>query len=66
MLVGGDEVEPPWAELPRRLEEAAVVRILEAIQHQGHKCRHDKIDEFWTYASPLAAAAQAVAEEAES
>jgi ATP-dependent Clp protease ATP-binding subunit ClpC len=65
VIVDGDEIEPPWNELARRLEEAAVARVLEAIAHQGHKCRYDKIDEFWTYASPLAAAAAAVAKEAD-
>ena len=59
VLVDGEEIEPTWKELPQRLEEAAVARMLEAIEHQGHKCRYDKIDEFWTYTSPLGVAAAA-------
>ena len=57
VLVGGDEIEPPWSELALRLEEAAVTRVLEAIEHQGHNCNYDKLDEFWVYANPLAASA---------
>jgi len=57
VLVAGDEVEPTWKELPLRLEEAAIARVLEAIAHQGHKCRYDKYDEFWTYEHPIVAAA---------
>jgi ATP-dependent Clp protease ATP-binding subunit ClpC len=56
VLVGGDEIEPTWAELAGRLEEAAVTRILEAIEHQGHNCRYDKLDEYWMYEHPLRAA----------
>ncbi|HEY5949734.1 MAG TPA: AAA family ATPase, partial [Kofleriaceae bacterium] len=53
VLVGGDEIEPTWKELPLRLEEAAITRLLEAIEHQGHACRYDKIDEFWVYEHPI-------------
>jgi hypothetical protein len=56
VLVGGDEIEPPWSELARRLEEAAVTRVLEAMAHQGHRCRHDKLDQFWIFEQPLAKA----------
>jgi ATP-dependent Clp protease ATP-binding subunit ClpC len=47
--VNGDEIEPGWTNLAPRLEEAAIARLLEAIAHHGHKCRYDKLDEFWTY-----------------
>jgi ATP-dependent Clp protease ATP-binding subunit ClpC len=63
VLVGGDEIEPPWTELPRRLEEAAVTRLLEALAHQGHKCRYDKIDEFWIYEHPIGLAAKTQGEQ---
>ena len=62
VLVGGDEIEPTWKELGLRLEEGAVTRVLEAIAHQGHHCRYDKLDEFWTYSHPIAAAASAEAD----
>jgi ATP-dependent Clp protease ATP-binding subunit ClpC len=49
-----EELDPPWSELPARLEEAAVERLLPALAHQGHKCKYDKLDELWMY--PLALA----------
>ena len=58
VLVGGDEIEPAWGELPQRLEEAAVTRLLEALAHQGHGCRYDKLDSFWTYPAPAVPAAE--------
>src|SRR5690606_36004280 len=62
VLVGSDEIEPPWGALRQRLEEAAVTRLLEALAHQGHNCRYDKLDSFWTYP----AAAVPAAEEADA
>jgi ATP-dependent Clp protease ATP-binding subunit ClpC len=58
VLVDGEEIEPPWSELAQRLEEAAVARVLEAITHAGHKCRYDKLDEFWRWESERPAAAE--------
>jgi ATP-dependent Clp protease ATP-binding subunit ClpC len=66
VLVDGDEVEPSWADLARRLEEAAVARILEAIHHQGHKCRYDRLDGYWAYEHPLQAANADVAGEVDA
>jgi hypothetical protein len=63
VLVGGNEIEPPWGELGRRLEEAAVTRVLEAFEHQGHGCRYDKLEEFWVYGTPLGLAAAAAAKD---
>ncbi|HEY5923016.1 MAG TPA: hypothetical protein VIV11_15155, partial [Kofleriaceae bacterium] len=63
--VGGDEIEPGYKELAQRLEEAAVTRLLEAIEHQGHGCRYDKLDEFWVYENPIAAAIDAAAKVAD-
>jgi ATP-dependent Clp protease ATP-binding subunit ClpC len=53
VLVGGSEIEPAWKDLALRLEEAAITRVLEAYEHQGHNCRYDTLDEFWVYDSPL-------------
>jgi hypothetical protein len=50
VAVLGDEIDPPWSQLPARLPEAAVVRLLSAHQHNGHNCRYDEIDTLWTYA----------------
>jgi ATP-dependent Clp protease ATP-binding subunit ClpC len=49
VAVTGTEVDPSWSELPARLEEAAVVRLLEAHDHEGHGCRHDELDKLWQY-----------------
>jgi ATP-dependent Clp protease ATP-binding subunit ClpC len=48
----GDEVEVPWRELPARLEEAAVVRILRA------QYSRDLSEALWAFESPLANAAK--------
>ena len=48
-LVGGEDIDVPWAELPRRLEEAAVVRLLAA-----HEIK-DGLDTLWNWERPLQA-----------
>ena len=50
----GEEVDPPWSELPRRLAEAAVTRLVSALDHAGHDCRYDELDKLWVYTNPLA------------
>ena len=45
----GDEIEPAWSELPDRLEEAAVARLLPMLEHEGHGCRYDLLESRWTY-----------------
>ena len=55
--VDGDEIEPPYSELPLRLSEAACARVLTALQHAGHKCAYD-IETMWRYVNPLAALVQ--------
>jgi ATP-dependent Clp protease ATP-binding subunit ClpC len=52
--VDGDEIEPPWTELPVRLAEASCARLLTALRHAGHKCAYD-IETMWRYVNPLAA-----------
>ncbi len=52
VAVKGDEIEPTYHELPRRLAEAAVTRLITAHQHLGHGCNDDELDKLWTY--PLA------------
>jgi hypothetical protein len=54
VAVKGVEIEPPWSELPRRLAEAAVTRLITAHQHAGHKCSDDELEKLWMY--PLAMA----------
>ncbi|MBL9015421.1 MAG: ATP-dependent Clp protease ATP-binding subunit [Myxococcales bacterium] len=48
-LVGGEDIDVPWAELPRRLEEAAIVRLLAA-----HAIK-DGLDTLWSWERPLQA-----------
>jgi hypothetical protein len=60
VAVYGDEIVPPWKQLPTRLAEAACARLLVGIEHHGHKCGYDR-DAFWQYTSPLAALAKAEA-----
>jgi len=48
-LVAGDDLELPWAELPGRLEEAALVRVL------APRAKDD--GELWVWDRPLAALA---------
>jgi len=50
--VDDEEIEPAWSELAARLEEAAVIRILDALEHVGHGCRFDKLNTFWTWERP--------------
>ncbi|MFT3699196.1 MAG: AAA family ATPase [Kofleriaceae bacterium] len=52
--VDGDEIEPPFKELPPRLAEAACARLLTAFEHAGHKCAYD-VETKWQYTSPLSA-----------
>jgi ATP-dependent Clp protease ATP-binding subunit ClpC len=47
-LVGGEDLELPWAELAQRLEEAAIVRVLAA------GARRDGAGELWAWDHPLA------------
>jgi hypothetical protein len=44
-LVAGDDIEVPWADLPRRLDEAALARLLGG----------DGLDALWLWDHPLAA-----------
>jgi hypothetical protein len=53
--VYGDEIDPPWSQLSERLEEAAVTRLLTVLEHHGHRCKYDKLDQLWAY--PLSAGA---------
>ena len=55
VTTAGEEVDAPWSELPRRLAEAAVTRLLSALDHKGHGCRYDELDKLWVYDNPLAA-----------
>ncbi|HTR55836.1 MAG TPA: AAA family ATPase [Kofleriaceae bacterium] len=54
--VYGDELDVPWRELARRLPEAAVDRVLETIDHQGHGCRFDHGASLWNWTKPLGGA----------
>ena len=45
-LVGGDPLDVPWKELPARLAEAAVARLLEAHQE-------DRLETLWRWARPV-------------
>ena len=57
--VEGDEVDVPWKELPARLAEAAVVRLLAALAA-------DRLETLWQWDRPLAALeAEAAADEEE-
>jgi len=56
VAVLGEEIEPTWAELPKRLTEAAVTRLIEAYEHNGHGCRYDEFDTLWTYPQAIAKA----------
>jgi ATP-dependent Clp protease ATP-binding subunit ClpC len=53
VLVMDDEIDPPWPELAARLPEAAVDRILDALEHAGHNCRYDKSGELWKWQHPI-------------
>jgi hypothetical protein len=59
--VEGEDVDVPWAELPARLEEAAVVRLLAALAA-------DRLETLWQWDRPLATleAEAAAAEETRS
>ena len=46
MLVGSEEIELTWKELPARLEEAAVVRVLAS-------AGTPEADTLWAYTSPI-------------
>ncbi|NVB85729.1 MAG: ATP-dependent Clp protease ATP-binding subunit [Kofleriaceae bacterium] len=58
VTTAGEEVDPTWTELPRRLAEAAVTRLLSALDHKGHNCRYDEDDKLWVYDNPLSALTQ--------
>jgi hypothetical protein len=49
VVVEGEEVDVPFEELGPRLAEAAVARILPALQNP------DGMDRFWVWESPLQA-----------
>ncbi|HWO23123.1 MAG TPA: AAA family ATPase [Kofleriaceae bacterium] len=49
-LVEGDELDVPWKELPARLSEAAVQRLLAAL-------REDQLETLWRWARPVSAPA---------
>ena len=59
VAIYGDEIDVPWPELPRRLAEAAVVRVLTGLDHQAHGCDYD-LDKLWRYDNPLAELAKQV------
>jgi ATP-dependent Clp protease ATP-binding subunit ClpC len=46
LAIDGDELDLPWRDLPRRLEEAAVVRVLAAFGTE------DGMDALWKWANP--------------
>nr|HEX4317873.1 AAA family ATPase [Kofleriaceae bacterium] len=48
ITVLGDELDVPWRELPRRLEEAAVVRVMRA------QYSRELAEQLWAFESPLA------------
>jgi ATP-dependent Clp protease ATP-binding subunit ClpC len=54
VLVNTEEIEPAWSELAQRLPEAAIIPVIDAIEHAGHGCRYDKGDELWKWTHPLA------------
>jgi hypothetical protein len=55
MVVEGDELDIAWSELPARLEEAAVVRVLHAL------AKPYALDALWAWERPLQALAQIAA-----
>jgi ATP-dependent Clp protease ATP-binding subunit ClpC len=48
-----EELDMPAGELAARLPEAAVVRVIDAIEHAGHGCRFDG-EQLWKWQNPLA------------
>ncbi|MGE5184280.1 MAG: AAA family ATPase [Acidobacteriota bacterium] len=54
VIVHEEELDVPWHELAARLPEAAVVRVIDAAQHAGHKCRYDVGETLWKWDNPLA------------
>jgi hypothetical protein len=55
VISGGEELEIPWSELPRRLEEVAVARLLPAIAT-------DTLEKLWTWERPFAEVEKLLAE----
>ena len=51
VVVDGDELDIPWAELPARLEELAVIRLLATLA----KAPDDAGASLWAWTHPLAA-----------
>lgn len=54
VLSSDEEIDAPWSELAERLPEAAIVVILDALEHHGHGCRYDRWDNLWKWDHPLA------------
>ncbi len=47
VIVDGDEVGVPWADVPKRLPELAVARVLAALG------KPEGFDKLWSWARPL-------------
>ncbi|CAN5909588.1 hypothetical protein BH11MYX2_BH11MYX2_27640 [soil metagenome] len=52
-LVFGEDIEIPWSEIPQRLAECALTRLISA--HEKDKNGDDKSDELWLWERPLQA-----------
>ena len=55
VIVNEEEIDVPYKQLAERFPEAAVVLIIDAIEHAGHKCRFDRGDALWNWDNPLGA-----------
>jgi ATP-dependent Clp protease ATP-binding subunit ClpC len=60
VVVNEEELDVPWKQLAERFPEAALIHVIDALQHAGHKCRYDRSDTMWAWDNPLAALAQVV------
>jgi len=58
LVIEGDEIDLAWADLPARLEEASVVRILHAL------AKPDALEAMWAWQHPLQALAAVAAAQA--
>jgi ATP-dependent Clp protease ATP-binding subunit ClpC len=53
VTVNEEEIEVTYKQLAERLPAAAVIRVIDALAHAGHKCRYDKGDQLWMWTNPL-------------
>jgi hypothetical protein len=58
VTVTGEDCDAPWSELGARLSEAACVRLISALQHNGHNCRWDEYEKLWAWENPLSVLAK--------